>query len=126
MTKLVYLVITAIFFPIYIQFQGRDAITTGGLATMVLAFVFFIRHLLLREGRTVFKFILFSLTVIGLISTFSIMPEFRDKSIRHFVEFFIGLLLFFITCNYYRNITSSDEDRSSRLDELVGRPSDAC
>ena len=120
MTKLIYLVITAIFFPIYIQFQGRDAITTGGLATMVLAFVFFIRHLLLREGRTVFKFLLFSLTVIGLISTFSVMPEFRDKSIRHFVEFFIGLLLFFITCNYYRNITSSDEDRSSRLDELVG------
>ncbi len=120
MIKLIYLTITAVFFPVYIQFQGKDATTTGSLAIICLSFLFFSSSLFTNGKR--FRFLLFVmiLTFIGIISSSFLPPDLTMKSVRHLGAFVCSMLLFFVVANYYSGMNGPEQkERINRLISFV-------
>ncbi len=117
MNKLIILTITAVFFPIYVQFHGRDAITTGSIAIVLSFSIYIISGLITRHITFRLGVMLFTLTMIGFISQFSASPELWSQSFRHFVAFVSSLMLFFIVINYYSQI--SEYNRFDAINKLI-------
>jgi hypothetical protein len=115
--ELIYLTITAVFFPIYIQFQGKDATTTGGLAIICLSFFYFSSSLFTKGGGFRFWLLVIVLTAIGIISSSLLPPDLTMKSIRHLGAFVCSMLLFFIVINYYSGI--DDYEQPERIHGLI-------
>lgn len=115
----IYLITILIFFPIYLQFLGRDAINTATLA-IILLFCFHIlkriadkqRSLVDRSFLLVFSILLFC----GIASTMNVLdPIFLGKSFRAFVFFTASIMLFLLVmqiefkdeedkCGFIKNI----------------------
>lgn len=115
--KLIYLTITAVFFPIYIQFQGKDATTTGSLAIICLFIFYFSSSLFAKGGSLKFLLLVIVLTFIGIISSTFLPPDLTMKSIRHLGAFVCSMLLFFVVVNYYSGIDNSEQN--DRINELI-------
>ncbi len=120
LNKLIYLTITAVFFPVYIHFQGKDATTTGSLAIICLFLIYCFATLFEKSWGFRFLLLIVVLTFIGIISSSFLPPDLTMKSIRHLGAFVCSMLLFFVVVNYYIGIDGPEQnDCINRLISFV-------
>lgn len=117
MNNFYYITVLSIFFPVYIQFQGRDATTTGSLAIVCFLVAYLLYILYLRKIQLKFSLFIFSLLCIGIISTSFLPPESTMQSIRHLGAFTSSMILFFVTVNYFLLFEGSDF--RNKIDKLI-------
>jgi hypothetical protein len=105
--KLTYYVIISIFFPIYIQLIGKDALTTGSLFILILYITYIIEGV--KNGTSFYKksdILVYIILFIGLSSTaISIRNGFLDSvqygpAIRQYISFASSLLFFIVIKNH--------------------------
>jgi hypothetical protein len=115
--KLIYFTIVAVFFPIYLQFQGKDATTTGSVAIICL-FCIYASGLFTKVISFKFLLLVFAFSIIGMVSS-SFLPSYdlTMKSIRHLGAFICSMLLFFVVVNYYTHI--NEPERKERINGLI-------
>ena len=117
MNKLIYFTIVTIFFPIYLRFSGKDALTTGSIF-ILFTFGHFIANWLINRGDSK-KFILLVVffSLLGLFNTSVAPAELLGKSFRHFIAFFCSMLLFFTIANHLLGL--EDSRRRYTIETLV-------
>ena len=103
----IYLVIFAIFFPIYIPFAGRDALTTG-TACVFLFFIYTLISGLIKKNLVVEKidFLVYLLICVASVSSVFFPPSdvLREHTYGHLIRQYVSLvssLLFFLTLKNY-------------------------
>jgi len=104
MNSLIITTIFLLFFPIWVRFQGKDAITTGSIAIILSFFVFLIHALLTKKVKFHFLIIMLLLIIVATISANSISPQFLGPSFRGYAQFVCALLAFFMVTNHYYDL----------------------
>lgn len=107
-SKLVYISTIFLFFPIYIQFLGKDALTTGSIFIIVL-FITYMTESIKYRGTPLGKgdLLIYTLIFLGLASTIIAMCNgFLERNqfgpaIRQYVGFATSLLYFLVIKNYW-------------------------
>jgi hypothetical protein len=106
-SKMTYYVIISIFFPIYIQLIGKDALTTGTLFVFILYIAYITEGV--KNGTSFYTkcdLLVYALLIIGLLSTAVAMRNGFLESIQHgpairqYVSFVSSLLFFVVLKNH--------------------------
>jgi O-antigen ligase len=92
-----------LFFPIWIKIQGKDGLTTGTIAIFI-SFAIFLIDTLLKKKRIIFIPFLMSMSIVALISAFSVQSANLGPSLRRLVYFISSLMMFFVIVNYYKEL----------------------
>lgn len=96
----IYLLTVLIFFPVYLQFLGRDAIDTASLAISVLFCFHILRKIVNKQLLLANKSFLFVFSILlfcGIVSTMNVLdPIFLGKSFRALVFLTASILLFLL------------------------------
>ena len=96
--------IISLFFPIWVRFQGKDAITTSSIFIIIVFICYIVRALLTRSLRGDFVMIIAAFIVIGCLSSISVPQLYWGPSIRGYTQFVCALLGFFMVVNYYQGL----------------------
>lgn len=104
--NLIFLTIIAIFFPIHIQFMGRDALTTGTIFIFILYLKYILdalhskKYLKEKYDTIIHTLIIFgALSIILPIFNGSMQSTYIGPSIRHYVDFMSSVIIFLILKN---------------------------
>ncbi|PQP35621.1 hypothetical protein C6A37_01600 [Desulfobacteraceae bacterium SEEP-SAG9] len=124
---LTYITIIFIFFPIYIPFMDRDAITTGTLCTFFLYFRYLIDSLRTRTFiKEKYDYLIYLLIIFGAISIMSshltgvLEQEQVGPAFRHFFGSLGALLLFLVIKNYHEDkFESNFESFPDHIEKLL-------
>lgn len=106
MEDFVYLTIISLFFPIYLQFLGRDALTTGSVCILLLFLKYTIlsfwkKHLITEN----YDILIYLLITLGTASTLFALTDGTlskldaGRAVRQYVGFLTSLLLFLVVKN---------------------------
>jgi O-antigen ligase len=117
MEKIIQISIISLFFPVWIQFQGKDAITTGSIALSITFFFYYVYALITKKAEFRFMVSCVILALITTISTFAVSSQYLGPSLRGSVQFVCALLGFLFIVNYYMGLDT--KERLDRIEHLI-------
>lgn len=104
MAALIPFTICSLFFPIWIQFSGKDALTTGTVVIIFAFFLFFLYFVTTKKREFKFLFIVLALIAVATISTLSVSHALMGPSLRRYLQLVGALVCFLLIVNYYKDI----------------------
>ncbi len=123
----VYVTLFSLFFPIHLQFMGRDAMTTGTICIGILYLTYLIESFKRRNFiKERFDFWIYLLVLFGAISIiFAIWTGMLEKdqighAVRQHVSFFSAILFFLVIKNYRQdNFQSYSKSYNNHFEKLL-------
>lgn len=123
--KLIYITIFFIFFPVYIPFMGKDAITTGTICIFILYLKYLTNSLFkknfIREKYDYWIYALIFLSAFSIAYIYSvgiIDQSEAGRAIRHTFGFFGAALLFLVIKNSYIETPTPTEALENHIEKI--------